>query len=766
MELSYEGQATVVATVNAAGEIPYTTIGLANPTSPAYGAKLDGTTDDTNAFKLLHEAINAGTIKGYYVANTAKISSGSLPVITKTCEIRFFNGAKLDFSENFSASAFQAAIQLEASYGAAQEITANANPGEYAIKVGTAYSDGTILKIADPTTVWDPLGTSSRVGELVETGAPDGVLIWVGLTEPVATTGTAAIAATKIPLTGAVAKGYAVNSKVVFPNVTNSVSKPAINTEYWIVASDEENIELSTTKAGAAFAVAGHALEAATTKVFVSGGTKVVAGETYKAVVVTNENPVLNLEKAEKIETGGYVWPATGELELGTEKFAYTAMTWASPFGSGNYITFTINHLFVGAFNQGFRAKLVAEAGTVYLRTPISHESAYTTANKCVVGSITAIRGARLENVRVKGLLFGEGHIGIRIQGGLGCNVNQPVIEDCLNMAGSFIDCWDSHVVDPWMENARELNLSGSGGRGYGWSFAQATQDCSMRGGRSRRTRHTYTQGGSGPVAAIKEMGLPRRNSVWDHDAAATMADGYDSHGGAVDITLVRCISRQANGSGFNLNCARAILIDCVALGAASSGAQCANQSIGITEYDVTAQILSPAKAGMVVSVATGSGAVRRISLRGSVDSSTQSSVAVLGVNAGVKMKNVLIDVQVSGGPSASPNNAYAVSDAENVSIRPQASGIFKNNTAISLTRVTGFTVAAGLLEWSEAAGTGHGLLATTCSRGRIDEGPQINRGGKSTKLETSTTKTDVWPGPDESVELGAGAENRKVTIP
>jgi hypothetical protein len=753
--------ASVVTSSAGATNIPFTSIGLVNAAAEPYGAKMDGVTDDTAARLRLHEAINAGTIRGYYVTGPMLLSSVGL-TLTKTAEIRFFNGGKLVCSENASFSTAQGVIQFEAAYNEAHKLTANAEVGAYTLSVATAYADGAILKIGDPTTIWDPAGTSSRPAELLEVGVPDGFMASAAILEPGALSGTAAIGATLLPLVGAAAKGWAVNQRVLITSLTASVTGLSTFVEYWIVGSTEEGIELSASKGGAAIKVAGHALEAATMLVV---STKLTAGQTVYGLILTNENPVVNLEKAEKREAGGYTWPATGELALGSDSLPYNASTWNNPYGSGNFIAFTLTagHVLVGSYNQGYRAKLIAEAGTVYLRTPVSHEYGYTTANECIVGSMNPIVGARVENAQVDGTLFGEGVIGIRIVGGINCNVNQPRIENCLNMALSFIDCWDSHILNSWVENSRELNFT-SGGRAYGHSFAGATQDCSITGGRTRRTRHSYTQGGSGPVSALKEMGLPRRNKVINHTSVATFADAFDSHGGAIDITLINCTARQPNGACFNINCAQMKILGCTAEHPQGSYFQAANQSIGVT--DVLADItgVGTAKAGFTVgaAVATGVGeTVRRIRLTGAIDSPTATAVSVTGSQTHWKMKNVSVDVAVRKGPSASGYQAVSVSDAENVSVKLQAEGLFKNNHQVELTRVTGYTVTGeGEWTWAEAGGTGDGVLAVECTDGRIIEPAMVNLGGKSTKLENSTTHTLVFGGPNESIELGTGTGN------
>src|SRR5437762_1787145 len=98
----------------------------------------------------MHEAINAGTINGYLVSGVAKIT-GVLPTITRACYIACTNQGKLDCSamENTGSNMV---IRVEGSIGAAASLTADANVGDNELSVGTAYADGTLLKVFDPVT--------------------------------------------------------------------------------------------------------------------------------------------------------------------------------------------------------------------------------------------------------------------------------------------------------------------------------------------------------------------------------------------------------------------------------------------------------------------------------------------------------------------------------------------------------------------------------------------------------------------------------------
>lgn len=718
-------------------------LGLANPRAAPYLATLDGVTDDTAAFKRLHEAINAGTIGGYYVPKTAAIKSGNLPVITKECEIRFFNAAKLDFSENLTATR---GISIEGSEGASAELTGNAAEGAYTLEVATEYADGAILKLMDPTTVWDPQGTATHPGEFVEVGQPDGFL---------------------------------------------------------------SGINGATNSAGG-----------------LPAGTKVTA------LAVTNLNPRSAAEP---------IWPTTGTLQIGAETFTYTSRTF-----EGNFVKFVITEKeCLTTFAQGFRVRLANEAGKVYLRIPVSGEGGYTTANKSKVALCTMVPRVTIDNARIQGPLFpaggGVGMVGINVALGMRANIVKPYIDTCLNTGVRFEGCMWSHIDDPFITNARQLNFT-TGGSSYGVNFNRGTQDCSVRGGRTIRTRHSFTYGAGGDA-------LARRNVVMDHQSISTFADAYDTHGSGDGIRFLRCIALEPYSAGFNMNNPKASAKDCEVYRPGTSGVQCANQTIGKTDYDMDVSVYGSVGAGIVIgpaayrkiekikttlnsttvtseagkkvfkatdlgsaitgtgipagatitkvtteeeitisAEATATGEVtvaigigqnqRRIRIRGAVDSSAKGAVSVTGAGEGNAIawyaENVDIDVQVSNGPTTGATNpAIQVAAAKGVRVRGQTAGVQKGNHQIELRDVQQFLVDLGPLGWAEAStgfgvnvivGTGGAAGGTT--KGVIREGPMFNRGKESTKLDNNVTNVWVYPGPDETVVLGTGAGNQKVTVP
>jgi hypothetical protein len=646
-------------------------IGLVDPRSAPYGAKLDGVTDDTAAFTKMHEAINTGAIRGYYVPATAKIK-GNLPALQKEFDIKFFAGATLDFSENFAPT--HACLLIEGTLGAPAELTANAEPGQYILSCATPYADGTILKIVDPTTKWDPAGTNTHPGELVEVGQPDGMLA----------------------------------------GINGSTNTPE--------------------------------------------GMK--AGEKITGITLTNLNPT---------PAGVTVWPAAGKIELGGEVYEYTSRELVTTF-----VKFTVAEKICEVTkNQGYLGRLVAEAGKVYLRIPISHEQAYTAANKSTVAPATMVPRFTIENPRFLGVNFGQGTVGIKAEYASHANIVRPWIENCLLSGIVFANCMWSHLDDPFINNSREINFAG-GGNGYGINFTEATQDCSVRGGRTVRTRHSFTHGSGGGY------GLPRRNVVYDHLSEAAFADAYDSHGGAADVRYIRCHAHEPNGAGFNMNLPKASIIACTVTRPGTNGVQCSNQTIGVSDYDIDAEVLSPQVGGITVTAAsTTTGTTsRRIRIRGEINEPKQYAVQASGSGQGNAinwyLSNVDIDVQVANGPTETPYQAVFVSATKFARVRLTSMGVNKLNDQVRLRDVQQFVIDLGPVGWSEAGGTGIGCNVTVgaggeaggTTKGVVREGPMFNRGSNSTKLENTVTNVWIYPGPDENVSLGTGAGNQKVAVP
>jgi hypothetical protein len=93
-------------------------------------------------------------------------------------------------------------------------------------------------------------------------------MTYVGLFSSAAFAPTAgtAVTASLINMTGAKAKGFTNGKIVVFPEVTGSVTGIVAERPYYVVGETTNGFEVSTEEGGTAVKVAGHELEAASTK--------------------------------------------------------------------------------------------------------------------------------------------------------------------------------------------------------------------------------------------------------------------------------------------------------------------------------------------------------------------------------------------------------------------------------------------------------------------------------------------------------------------
>lgn len=161
------------------------------------------------------------------------------------------------------------------------------------------------------------------------TGAT-GKMAWLGLfssgTFP-PTSGTA-IAASLINMTGAKAKGFVNGASVVFREVTPSVTGIVATRPYFVVGEVTNGFEVASEEGGTAIKVAGHELEAATTKVALltelSGGgykrVKATWGVPANGEVADTAAEVIKVPAGKEVTDAGW-WEAesTGKLASATK---------------------------------------------------------------------------------------------------------------------------------------------------------------------------------------------------------------------------------------------------------------------------------------------------------------------------------------------------------------------------------------------------------------------------------------------------------------
>jgi hypothetical protein len=140
------------------------------------------------------------------------------------------------------------------------------------------------------------------------------------------------------------------------------------------------------------------------------------------------------------------------------------------------------------------------------------------------------------------------------------------------------------------------------------------------------------------------------------------------------------------------------------------------------------------------------------------------------------KHSNVDVDVQIANCGRLGSGEALAkISTAEGVHVRLRGIGLKTGRTFLELVDVQQYVVDLGPIGWEATSASNKGVVvkvgaggaAGGSTKGVIREGPMFNVAtGKSVELDNNTTKTWVYPGPDEIVALGTGEGNQKVVVP
>lgn len=199
-------------------------------------------------------------------------------------------------------------------------------------------------------------------------------------------------------------------------------------------------------------------------------------------------------------------------------------------------------------------------SGTINLKTPL-YGGPYNIANAAQIRKCTFV-----QNICVDGGIFigssnaAVSHIGVRYDLAYNCQIKN-IRAQYLNGNGinirSGLFCTVSNV---FMEDALGIN-------GYGVNFTDTSQDCTVVDSVFVRCRHAVTN-------TRADKGITRRityQNLRSYDSINT-GDAFDTHSNGEDIQFVNCISFDASGNGFNIECGSASLIGCMAIRNALNG--------------------------------------------------------------------------------------------------------------------------------------------------------------------------------------------------
>lgn len=137
------------------------------------------------------------------------------------------------------------------------------------------------------------------------------------------------------------------------------------------------------------------------------------------------------------------------------------------------------------------------------------------------------------------------------------------IIESCNTMGHWVRDCSGGFSAPRLVKDIE------STGQGYGVAPDGATQDFTVFGALFINCGHAVTTSNSSTIRGVqrritfshlKAVGTAMRGVSYDQPS-----DAFDTHAGAEHVTFQNCISWSSTGSAFNVECARARIIDCEA---------------------------------------------------------------------------------------------------------------------------------------------------------------------------------------------------------
>lgn len=214
---------------------------------------------------------------------------------------------------------------------------------------------------------------------------------------------------------------------------------------------------------------------------------------------------------------------------------------------------------------EGELARIASVAGTtIALKTWL--EAGYNTANSAAINKMTLVNSRISGGGKVRGFgktpatVFQVGVAQFACEASHLCDIT---IENCNTMGHWARDCFGGYSAPRWVKDIE------STGQGYGVAVDGATQDFTVFMGLFRNCGHAVTTSNSSSVRGVqrrihfshlKAIGSALRGVSYDQPS-----DAFDTHAGAEHVTFQNCISWSSTGSAFNVECARARIVDCEA---------------------------------------------------------------------------------------------------------------------------------------------------------------------------------------------------------
>ena len=212
---------------------------------------------------------------------------------------------------------------------------------------------------------------------------------------------------------------------------------------------------------------------------------------------------------------------------------------------------------------------VVAIPNSSSLTLSMELKTAYTTGDLAKVQKITPVKRITLRNGVIVGPTGNDQLIGVMIEAGNTCLVENLKSYDIDKTHLRLVDCVYSKVTGCHFEESNHSSQA------YGVSFQDATQDCVAIGNTFTNVRHSLSTNN----AVATSWGIVRRilfasNAVTDSSPATGGAggDAIDTHAGAEEISILGNTVNSSSGYGINFEARSGVIANNLVKNTATGG--------------------------------------------------------------------------------------------------------------------------------------------------------------------------------------------------